>query len=246
MARKWTNQTIDDWLTANNKPFSRSTDVTSVRQPSTTPIEWRCSLDGHTWTARVDNIVGKGSGCPMCSGSIPLTVDGVTDRIYVRSNATCIELYAGSVNAGRTGKFQCCRCGGHWVASVHNVLSHGYGCPQCNSNLSTPCESIDGEQFHSKLERSFWEAIKPLRDAGVAVIRQGQYLHTRRFTCDFYFPNLMLIVEISGKAMLSRDDYRATIELKHRMAEASHRQMVVLSDNQMITDFAHTLENLFT
>lgn len=245
MSKKWTNERIDSWLVDNQKTFSRVTDLSYVTQPSTTPTEWRCSLDGYQWTARVDNVVGKGSGCPKCSGRVPLTVAEVTTRIATRSKALCTAIYPGSKENGKRAQFECLKCAQPWTALLHNVLQHGYGCPTCNSNLSTPCQSADGEHFHSMLERSFWEQTERLRASGVCVERQAQYVHTRRFTCDFYFPHLMLLVEVSGKMMLARPDYQETLELKYRMAEASHRQLIVLSDSTEISHFISKLEANF-
>lgn len=244
MAKKWTNERIDSWLVDNQKSFCRVTDVTAIAQPSTTPIAWKCSIDGLEWKARVDNIVGKDSGCPRCAGTLPLTILEVTDRILDRSKAVCLAIHPGSQKDGKRADFECTKCGGTWNALLHNVLTHGYGCPSCNANMSTPCQSADGEHFHSMLERSFWEATNALRSQ-LPMYRQSQYVHTRRFSCDFYFPSLMLLVEISGKSMMTKPDYQQTIELKRVIAEASHRHLVVLTDSTEINAFVQSIETSF-
>lgn len=53
------------------------------------------------------------------------------------------------------------------------------------------------------------------------------------------------MVEISGKVMLARPEYQQTIELKKRIAEASHRHLVVLTDDTEIRSFIKTLEAVF-
>lgn len=244
MAKKWTNEKIDSWLVDNQKSFCRVTDFALVSQPSTTLTTWKCSVDGHEWQARVDNIVGKGSGCPKCGGTMPLTISEVNDRIVHRSKAVCLAIHPGDQKSGKRADFECAKCSNQWTALLHNVLQHGYGCPTCNANMSTPCQSDDGEHFHSMLERSFWEATTNIRTK-IPMERQAQYVHTRRFSCDFYFPTLMLLVEISGKSMMARPDYKQTIELKYLMAEAGHRHLMVLTDSTEISAFVQTLETNF-
>ncbi len=243
MTKKWTNERIDCWLAENQKRFTRTTDTAHVPQPSTVPIGWKCFDCQHEWRARVDNIVNKSSGCPKCSGNLELTVQAVNDRIAARSKALCLMIHPGGTN-GKKADFECLKCSNRWTALLHNVLSHGYGCPICNANLSTPCCSVDGERFHSMLERGFWEQTGPIREK-IPMVRQAQYAHTRRFSCDFYFPTLQLMVEISGKVMLARPEYQQTIELKKRIAEASHRHLVVLTDDTEIRSFIKTLEAVF-
>lgn len=246
MARKWTNETIDVWISEHNKTFVRFSDTTAIKQPSTTPISWKCLVDGHVWNARVDNVVGKGSSCPKCSGNIELTVEEVNDRLAATSNATCISIHPGSRQRARTATFECHKCGQEWNALVHNVLTHGYGCPTCNANMSIRCSSSDGEHFHSKLEREFWEATTSVREKGIIVLRQVPYVHTRKFTCDFYLPHLRLMIEISGKALLKRDSYLSTINTKRLIAEARHAHIEVLSTSTEIQNFVNTLETCFT
>ena len=242
MAKKWTNATIDQWIAANNKRFHRVTDVTHVRQPSTTPITWQCDEDGQEWAARVDNVVGKGSGCPKCSGNEMLSVSVVSERILLRSNAVCEQIFEGSYLHSRRGTFRCLSCNDTWEALIHNVLKFGYGCPICNSNIGTPCASIDGAKFHSKLERTFWELVQPLVTSGLQIDRQVKYLPTRRLTADFYIPTIDTIVEISGTALLKRDRYRTTMIEKRAIAATLGKRHVTLTSIPEINNFITTLQ----
>lgn len=244
MAKKWTNERIDTWLADNQKSFCRVTNFELVTQPSTALTTWKCSIDGHEWQARVDNIVGKGSGCPKCSGNIELTTDVINERIATRSEATCLEIYAGTYLNSRRGLFQCNKCNDTWDANIHNVIKFGYGCPVCNANIGSPCKSEDGIKFHSKLERTFWETVYPLVSAGLVVEKQVRYTPTRRFTADFYIPTISTYVEISGTALLKRQYYTDTMDQKKSIAVEQHREHVVLTSIPQINEFVKRLQQV--
>ena len=240
--RKWTNDTID--LALSGRPVSRNQDVTYVNQPSVTPIQWICSTCNHVWHARVDNVIGKQSGCPKCAGNVAYTVDSLNNKLLTdnRLDLKVLSIINGSIDYNRCGQFRCTTCNNKWIANIHNVIKFRYGCPHCNGNLSKRVVDADGNRFHSKLEHYFWVQYC---SSGISykVLRQQKYTTGRRLTCDFFIPEISTWVEVSGSMMLKRPDYLATIDEKRAIVDGYKHQFIVLSSIPEINQFITTLKD---
>lgn len=113
-------------------------DAHAVSAGSGRKLRWRCEY-GHEWDAVVKAVV-KGSGCPYCSGRLPLL--GVSDlatthpdlvtELVDRELAT--RLSAGS---GRRVRWRCEK-GHEWVAPVIRRTRDGSGCPYCSGRIVVP------------------------------------------------------------------------------------------------------------
>ena len=241
--KKWNNETIDKAV--KGRRFKRISDCSHIQIPSITPITWRCDECENEWKARVDNVVHKNSGCPVCAGNIPYTVETLNQRLFHdgRNDLHVKELINGSRRNGksiqRSGIFVCAKCNNEWKADIHNVVKFHYGCPSCNDNIGTRVK-VDGLSFHSKLEYYFWKQYNN-KELKFVLLRQQRYLPSRRLSCDFYIPEKRLWVEISGGAMLIQDKYQKTINEKQRIVENKKEQFVVLSTFAEIDRFITTL-----
>ena len=101
-----------------------------------TKVAWRCSVDPrHEWTTSVVARTRMGSGCPVCSGRVPLA--GVSDLATTHPGlaAQLVDpARATTVGAGSSIKLEwrCATDPGHtWTASVRNRAQKGTGCPAC-------------------------------------------------------------------------------------------------------------------
>ena len=94
-----------------------------------THLRWRCS-EGHEWLSIPDS-VKRGSWCPVCGGTYPLTLAMV--RAYVRDlGGKCISrAYINNV----TSLLWRCAEGHEWQARPGHVLE-GHWCPICSSGVS--------------------------------------------------------------------------------------------------------------
>jgi len=92
-------------------------------------VRWRCAK-GHEWKALPD-AVKRGSWCPVCSGTFPLTLARMRD--YARGfGGKCIsEKY---VNSKSHIRWRCAE-GHEWEAKPDHVLK-GHWCPVCSSGIS--------------------------------------------------------------------------------------------------------------
>lgn len=136
---KITNQNIDGYLLDNDFSIKRIDDVKFAKQK----IHWQCLIAdcNHIWVARIDHIK-RGSGCPKCSGNIPITNDSV-DQFLLSNN----KLIKRIDNVKRTKdkiSWECLdiKCGYSWLATPCDIKS-GSGCPKCANFIAISNEIMD-------------------------------------------------------------------------------------------------------
>jgi hypothetical protein len=246
--KKWTNANIDRAL--STRSISRLTDC-DVKgfQPSCMKVALHCETCNYQWAAVLDSVINKKSGCPACAGNIPYTVESLQHRLneHHRRDLEVLSITPGrhrtenSPKLSPYGTFRCTSCDHIWSADIHNVLKFRYGCPICNSNVSTPVVTMDG-RFGSKLEYYFWtKASEQLRQT-VTIERQVRYLPTRRLTCDFVLSEKNMWIEISGKSLLNQERYKQTIETKREICANEKRQFFCLTSFAEIDNFIDNLK----
>lgn len=105
-------------------------DPTTVTAGSSKRLPWRCPR-GHTWSTRVKGRTLLGTGCPYCSGRLPIV--GETDLATLRPDIAA-EAYGWdpttvTVSSGRKMTWKC-SLGHVWVTTVAS-RSQSTGCPSC-------------------------------------------------------------------------------------------------------------------
>ena len=88
-----------------------------------TKTTFECS-EGHRWSATPNNVTQK-SGCPHCSGNIPLTPESINEAIADRG----LRVIGDVINNRTKATFEC-EHGHQWDARADHILS-GKGCPTC-------------------------------------------------------------------------------------------------------------------
>ena len=91
----------------------------------------RCEIDGYEWSARVNCLVIKGSGCPQCGGNRKLTAGERIDQINALPNIRFIR-WDGEFKGNKTKVI--CRCeidDYEWSTTVSSLINKGSGCPYC-------------------------------------------------------------------------------------------------------------------
>jgi hypothetical protein len=96
---------------------------------------WECLSDSShgSWEATPSSILNSKSGCPKCSGKLPLNEEEIKRRL----NDRALALVNGSYNhRERTATWQCLTDSNHpnWDSSVKSVLYQRTGCPVCSGN----------------------------------------------------------------------------------------------------------------
>lgn len=123
--------------------------VDQVFSQSNTIFVWQCAVDAsHRWPASPNNRVGRGSGCPFCSGAriwdlnrlSVLRPDLAGQWDTVRNDA--ITPHDVSIGSGLRVHWICLAGPDHrWVTSVHKRAS-GRGCPACTGNQVSVTNSL--------------------------------------------------------------------------------------------------------
>lgn len=111
-----------------------------IAQQSSKRVWWRCSVNsGHRWQATPNNRIGKGSGCPDCSGARVSDANRLSlncpDEALLKQwdYAKNAPLTPDDVSVGSSRKvwWTCEKAEDHqWAASVGKRVA-GRGCPYC-------------------------------------------------------------------------------------------------------------------
>lgn len=87
-------------------------------------LEWRCR-SGHIWSASTMSI-RRGSWCPHCVGSVPLTISDMQETAQLRGGKCISDTYK---NANTKLLWECAM--GHQWEAVPGSIRAGTWCPQC-------------------------------------------------------------------------------------------------------------------
>jgi hypothetical protein len=131
--RKWTNTSLVEW--SANRSLKCTTDIDVISSPSTSKVDWVCSICNHNWTTTIDSVVNLRSGCPNCAGNIKQTVDDCQERLnHDNRNITVVKLYDGKAKHERKGRFLCRVCNTEWDMILSNLFGKKQGCSTCGKS----------------------------------------------------------------------------------------------------------------
>lgn len=111
-------------------------DPTTVRAGTDRKIGWRCA-EGHEWEAPPYVRTTQGSGCPYCSGRLPIVGENDLATTHPDIAAQCVEDPT-TLMAGTSRKIKWrCAAGHEWEAPVYS-RANGAGCPMCAGQRVIP------------------------------------------------------------------------------------------------------------
>jgi len=104
-----------------------------------TNLKCKCIIDGNEWDADWHHLQ-RGHGCPVCGGSIRLTMEKAKENINKTSPNIEIlsDIY---INAETELQCRCKIHGSIWLTNYRNLYT-GMGCPECH------IDKITGENSH--------------------------------------------------------------------------------------------------
>ena len=100
----------------------------------------RCKVGNFVWSARANELVNGGKGCPHCSGKIRWTAEERIWQINKMGNIRFISWTDGYKNASSKANVMCLVDNHSWSAEVGNIVNKGSGCPQCAGNRRLSAE----------------------------------------------------------------------------------------------------------
>jgi hypothetical protein len=99
-----------------------------------TKLNLECTVDGHKWTASIDNVINGGNGCPRCSGKYIQTEQEALEKcseICRKMNYKVLGFVGKYVGTHKT-RFEY-ECNSHGIQNVsyHDFVHGGRRCKQC-------------------------------------------------------------------------------------------------------------------
>lgn len=106
--------------------------------------QWKCSTDpSHPlWLATPSSVINSNSGCPVCSGKLPLTEETIRLKLSDRKISLVPDSYD---PLSKKAKWKCLDDSSHpeWLSSISSVLYQKTGCPICSGNSPITEEQIN-------------------------------------------------------------------------------------------------------
>ena len=96
---------------------------------------------GHTWPAQASNVLYRHSGCPYCSGNLPIV--GETDLWTVRPDIAQLlknpnDGYSCTAQSNQSLIFVCPECKREQTKIIRNIYHQGFSCQFCGDGISYP------------------------------------------------------------------------------------------------------------
>lgn len=92
-------------------------------------LDFRCTIDGYTWSTSWNSIKNIGTGCAKCSKKNKPTIEEIKKFVY-ENQPNIIILSSEYVKAKNHLDCKCLVCNHKWGVNWSN-LSQGRGCPKC-------------------------------------------------------------------------------------------------------------------
>lgn len=163
-------------------------DPAQIAAGSGVPQTWECS-EGHCWEATPHDRVGKGAGCPMCSGRVVSPgVNDLRSRFPDIAGELSGDVDPSTVSFGSNRPYRwCCReCGNEWTTTPNDRTYGGRGCPRCSHTGPSAAENEVAE-FVAGL-------------SGVGEVRRSVrgLLGETNLELDIYLPDRAVAIEYNG------------------------------------------------
>ena len=127
---KLTHNEFLDRLSRNN-PHYLNFEIISEYSGMSHPVTCKCRNCGTTWTAKANDLVRAGSGCPRCAGAFGYTHDQFLRNLKERNKQyDIIEILSQYKGSAQHIQCKCKNCGFEWTPLASSLLQ-GTGCPEC-------------------------------------------------------------------------------------------------------------------
>ena len=134
--------------------------------------EWKCLTDSShpNWLATPSAVINNNSGCPVCSGKLPLTEELISSKLVGRKIALVPNSY---VSSTKIAKWQCLNEEQHpnWQSSISSVVYQKTGCPICSGNapiteeqiklklIGRPVRLVEDSFIGGVLKKAIWQCL---------------------------------------------------------------------------------------
>jgi Zn finger protein HypA/HybF involved in hydrogenase expression len=126
MPRKYTMEEVNDKLAG----MASTIRVLCNYINTSTRALFKCLTCGYEWN-KLPNDALQGSGCPKCSGKLPIPKEDILQILKEKS----IELTGNYVNTQVPTDFKCLICDYEWTTTPSSIIHHDTGCSKCSGTL---------------------------------------------------------------------------------------------------------------
>lgn len=109
----------------------------------------RCAVDGFKWSATVNNLLDKGSGCPECAGKSSADKRRISTEVRIEqiNNLSGIHFVRWDGEYTNNLSKAVCRCDKdhEWSARLDHLLNSGSGCPECAFKVNADKKRIPAD-----------------------------------------------------------------------------------------------------
>lgn len=206
--------------------FCLSTDYINCR----TKLIFKCG-NGHIWEAKPHDIKYSNSWCPVCSGSLKLTIEQMKEIAKERKGKCLSDHYINS----HTKLLWECEKGHQWLAKPYLVKGSKHWCPFCNE---------------SKGEK---EVDRCLKKNNIIFERQKKFKNCKgikqRLPFDFYLSDYNILIEYDGKqhfelVNFSRSNEIATKRFNDLKENDKRKDNYCLVNNIPLIRIPYTIKNI--
>lgn len=152
-------------------------------------VWWKCPK-GHEWKAAINNRTISNSGCPYCSGRLPIKgeTDLASQRPYLLKEWHPTKngsLLPDAVSCGSSLKvWWICPKGHEWQAQVVNRSNQHQGCPECTAEFKT---SLPEKEVYYYIKKYYPSALDNYKDKWLG-----------RKELDIFIPEYKIAIEYDG------------------------------------------------
>lgn len=97
-----------------------------------------CLVCSHVWSARASSLVLDKRGCPKCAGQYRYSPQERENQIDSLPNISFYRWVDAYMDSYSKAIVSCHNCTYLWAATVHDLLTHGTGCPACSKSGYKP------------------------------------------------------------------------------------------------------------
>ena len=214
---------------------------------SKTKLNLECLKDGHKWTARINDIINNGRGCPKCSGNArPTEKDALQKCIDICKgmNYDVIGFVEGYKNAQSCFEY-ICKIHGKQNVSYHNFVNLGSRCGGCwkDRQLEILRDNGNGNGYYP--ERKDEQDFLYILDFDGKFIKVGRSFDVERRTTELQRESgIQEIIKLRIFTSTHQEIYDHEQELHNKLRERNFQHYVDWSTECFSTECLDTLYHL--
>lgn len=211
------------------------------------PVDIECNTCGYRWRTTYQSLAIISGGCHRCSGMEPITWERLYEKLQIAGKYLPIKVYSGVITQTELRlkdlEIECTSCSSRFTRNALYVFNsaHPEMCHKCYPT-SVHAVEFEGLTFSSKFETECYKLIRNTTNDFQVHFKYADLFNTnRRYTGDFLFPNLKIILEVTSYSINSEYHkfivHKDTLEVKKTLAEQAGYKFFVARTLPEVEEF---------